>query len=530
MPRSLLLFLLACLVFPGSGNAYFIQLSNNSIDPHVSPEQFRPAADGSHPRPGTPPLPVEIEVLPLPPAMPAGKREAIRQAVKTWDSVPGSAMDVSVRFREGEYDHAFPDRHREADGSNTLEFIPSDWPDFWGSNVICMTVPKLDDQGRIMEADMFCNDEHYRWTVFPGHGSFPELVPQKRVDVQALVTHELGHVLGIGHSQYSWASMFWLPGIADTRCRRLSEDDKQALRNLYPKTQADLAPPSVWGVHRDNFSGDRCGLDSYITTRISAVHYYREANNARLELSSPPAAGDEVVKYCMFGSGFTGGALTDMDVLDDGVALDAATAAEYVSPTFVKARIMNGAGGYPELAAGAYDLSASNPGGTGALFQGLLVNPSGNELPRAVILPGCTFTEPGRSVLLSGLNSFDPEGADLGYNWSVAAAPQGAAGVLSSATSSEVHAYLPRAGLYVIRLITSDGIADSIADQVVIRAEYSAGASDEDDDYSPFGCACRESRGPASAGLYLFLLVFPLFITFIVVRRLQGGARGRDCL
>jgi len=512
--RSVLAVWAVCVLLPGHGSAYFLQLSNNALDPQESPEQFRPAEDGSRPGPHNHPLPVKIEVLPFPPEMPPGTTEAVERAVKSWDRVPGSAMEVSTNSPNGTYDYSFETRRSEADGRNTIEFIPYDWPDFWGSNVICRTVPKLDDDGRITEADIFCNAEHYRWTIFPYHGVFPDLASKDRVDVQALITHEMGHVLGLGHSQFAYASMYWLPGMADTRCRRLTSDDKAGMRSLYPRSEEDVPPPSIWGVHRDDFAGARCGIDSYIKTRVSALHYYRENNGGRIELSIPHATGDDLVEYCLFGSGFSGSTLLGMDVLDNGVALDAATLSEYVSPNFVKAKILNGAGGSPSLPAGAYDLSAENRGGPGSLFQGLIVNQSGNLLPEAVVLAGRTLCEPGSRVKLSGAGSFDPEGGPVTFEWSVAEAP-GDTDLLSSYTAKEVQARLPEAGLYVFRLVTNDGTADSIADQVIVRAEYGADPPDDDDDYSPLGCASQGAGESGTGAAFLLPALVTLFLLLV---------------
>jgi len=48
----LLRLLLVLQLFPCSVSAYWIQHSNFALDPAASPEQFRPAADGTKPAPG----------------------------------------------------------------------------------------------------------------------------------------------------------------------------------------------------------------------------------------------------------------------------------------------------------------------------------------------------------------------------------------------------------------------------------------------------------------------------------------------
>jgi len=74
----------------------------------------------------------------------------------------------------------------------------------------------------------------------------------------------------------------------------------------------------------------------------------------------------------------------------------------------------------------------------------------------------------GDAVVLSGANSFDPNGDPLAYAWSVIAGPDGANTVLSSPTSVETSFVPSVAGNYVFGLVVNDGIVDSAAATVSV--------------------------------------------------------------
>jgi len=515
--------LLLVLGFSVRSSAWFIAHAYSSLNPAISPEQFRGDRDGTRPGPGNPPLPVTVELLPLPPTWPPAMVEAVGRAVKKWDRVPGSALrfEFVVPGAGADFDPDWRSRYRAEDGRNTIEFVLEGWDEFWSPNVLARTEPHLAPDGRIKEADIFLNAVNFRWIVFEEEGLFSLLVDNRWADVEAVVTHEMGHVAGLGHSQHSWASMWDLVGLADTRARHLTSDDRDGLRALYPVSAADASPPSIWAARKDNFSTP-CGMESEAELLNSAKIQYMELSNPYLVIRDPPAAGDTEITYCLFGSGFDPDRLADMDLAREGVPQNAVVNIEYIGPNFVRATIMNDAGGFPPLAPGAYELTVTqNPGGTGELFHGLFVNPVGNRLPKAVITPAEKEIEAGTRVKLSAAGSSDPDDDPHTYQWTIIERPPKAtAAALDSSTAETTRLYAPRPGIYVVRLTVNDGKIDSPPAQAVIRAAY--GVEDRGGDkFHPLGCGVMPDAPGKGAWPWAAMIMGTLM--FIARVRSAGG-------
>jgi len=503
--KFLPLFLLTAL-FSSVAGAYWIQHVNTmaDLDPSTNPEQWRPAEDGGRPAPGKPPAPFTFEILPMPQGMSYELAQVAAKSIAKWDRTPGSSMRIDVTAPgPGEvYDGNWSQRVNNADGRNTLEFLNQGWPASFGT-AIAITVPRTDPStGKIIEADIFCNAYNYRWVIFEQEGQYPELGDingDMYVDAEAIITHEGGHLIGLGHPRQTWACMYAFPGLANTRARRLTDDDFLAVRYLYPGTAADVPPPDVYKVAQGTFGDGQCGQTYLSQTGVSS--FYSE----RIERTAPLASGS-TIDYCLFGSGFNGPFFGGMDLSISGATVGAVTGATWVGPNFVKAKIINDSGSFPPIAGGVYDMDVSLTNGvTGALDQGFVLSDSANALPIAVIQPSTQKTVPGAVVTFDAAGSADPDGDTITYDWEVVVTPPGTTSVLSSDTAAVTSTSFPAPGSYVVRLVVNDGMIDGIADQVVIRVDPRV--PDDDDSYSPTGCyAGGRTEGPGPLAV-LFLIV-----------------------
>jgi hypothetical protein len=180
----------------------------------------------------------------------ADLRGAIGRATATWQAV----SSANVRFEFAGTTTSIP---ADLDGRTTLGFL--DRPEL--DRVLGATSFLIDmTNGNILEADVFFNS-HFEWSA-SAQGE------AGRVDIESVALHELGHLLGLGHSALgeteltpgggrrviaSGSVMFPIAlsagAIAD---RRLQADDIAGISNLYPAAGEVEATGSIVGhVRRD---------------------------------------------------------------------------------------------------------------------------------------------------------------------------------------------------------------------------------------------------------------------------------------
>lgn len=157
---------------------------------------------------------------------------------------------------------------------NTIAFI-DDWAsyvehphDYDPFAFAVTTVWNVTATGEILDVDMQINQTLGPYGVCPAAGCpGVETMSAETADLQNIVTHELGHFFGIGHSQVLGATMYAVSLRGETAKRILRTDDVDAFCAIYPPgslpAECDFTP--VGGLRLDcpstNGGGGRCSLD-----------------------------------------------------------------------------------------------------------------------------------------------------------------------------------------------------------------------------------------------------------------------------
>lgn len=105
----------------------------------------------------------------------------------------------------------------EGPGEN-LVWFSDDWPH--DADQLAITSAVSDSTGALVAFDIRIN-ANASWG--------PE-----GYDLQAAIAHEVGHALGLEHSEVDGATMFATLGPGDTTTREIHDDDRAALEFLYP--------------------------------------------------------------------------------------------------------------------------------------------------------------------------------------------------------------------------------------------------------------------------------------------------------
>lgn len=153
--------------------------------------------------------------------------QVVRAAFGEW--VTFDCAQVSVKFL-GRTDTA-PDA-MAADGVSVVGWISEAFSERTGGDpsVVGLTVVRF-SSGRVTEADMSLNAQHWGWTAA---SSLP------RVNLRTILRHEAGHYLGMGHSDEPDATMYPTYGGGVTL---FTPDDREGICTLYPVDVGEASPP-----------------------------------------------------------------------------------------------------------------------------------------------------------------------------------------------------------------------------------------------------------------------------------------------
>lgn len=190
-------------------------------------------------------------------------RDAIHKAFQAWQYVDCGDGQTSLRFAEGEpinEDKPLGLTAEEAEKQGVepfgIYFRDEKW-DHQADSADVLAATSLAygvRQGLVSYADIEIN-------TVEGEFTFDDDQTPTAHDFQAILTHEIGHYIGLAHSTDPDSIMAPVYCSSETRCnadgtvgkRALSEDDIRAVCTLYPHSKQSLVPDSP--VNLQNASG-----------------------------------------------------------------------------------------------------------------------------------------------------------------------------------------------------------------------------------------------------------------------------------
>ncbi len=137
-------------------------------------------------------------------------------ATDAWRGIHG-APDVVIQGGAP----AEPDPTDRINSVHVMDPWPSELPEY-----LAVTVSTYDLAGRLLDTDILINGE------MP-YGVLDERDPANRFDLPSVLTHEIGHVLGLDESNVPEATMYGFLRRGQVHQRTLHEDDELGMRALY---------------------------------------------------------------------------------------------------------------------------------------------------------------------------------------------------------------------------------------------------------------------------------------------------------
>lgn len=142
---------------------------------------------------------------------------AVQAAFATWEAVDCAGVSFTYAGRTSDPEFSV------ADGRNLVLFYPSGWP----GDASLVSAPGITAEGpEIIDVDLALNGEHYAWATEGADGRLT-------MDLQAAVTHEIGHLLGLWHSSVASATLNPVNS-GNPIAKDLDPDDIDGLCALYP--------------------------------------------------------------------------------------------------------------------------------------------------------------------------------------------------------------------------------------------------------------------------------------------------------
>lgn len=231
---------LCCLCFVGGSKAAWSYQLNQVEGGHYVRWQQKTVKYRIHKDPGQD-LPFDVS------------NAAIQSSFSTWQQALQGRLLLQFDGHSTALGAGYDERG-EANNENLILWENKKW--VYPTSAIAMTlVTYRMHSGQIVDADIVLNSVSYRWIVKSTSSSEPtyplvNTVPISRqslpsVDLANTVTHEVGHFLGLGHSENADATMYAHQMGEEIHKRHLHQDDQNAIEKLYVLSQSLGQIPSA---------------------------------------------------------------------------------------------------------------------------------------------------------------------------------------------------------------------------------------------------------------------------------------------
>jgi hypothetical protein len=157
-------------------------------------------------------------------------RQTVVHALQQWKHATQGVFDFE--YWQGTDRRYYPTTQK-VDGLNAIHFASQSGlrPD---PNIIGHTQVWYNaSTGAILEADIILNDVNYELTDNPTHTSSRNRNQKPKVFLNNIVTHEMGHAIGLSHSSSINSSMLYVEFLEQFK---LGCDDLAAAKHLYPSS------------------------------------------------------------------------------------------------------------------------------------------------------------------------------------------------------------------------------------------------------------------------------------------------------
>lgn len=153
----------------------------------------------------------------------------VEVSFNAWNKPDCSNLKLVYRGRTSESQAAYRVDDGPAENTNTVIWRDDDWPHNPSAFAIT-SITYNANTGEIADADIELNGDHFSF------GNLQARQPAgNRVDVRNVLTHEVGHLIGLGHPNGKPDATMWRKArVGEIKKRSLEPDDIDGLCHIYP--------------------------------------------------------------------------------------------------------------------------------------------------------------------------------------------------------------------------------------------------------------------------------------------------------